>query len=137
MKKKYQVLIFFLFLVLIYSHTFQSVPIGDDYLRIFNLKGMFDQGLINVLTNIMPDRPILYLSIYVDYLISGFNPVIFKTSSFIIHFLTSISVYYLFVGINRQYKHLKDERMLQIAMVLFSVIAGNSFATMSIIQRGV
>ncbi|MBI3556985.1 MAG: hypothetical protein HY074_12035, partial [Deltaproteobacteria bacterium] len=92
-----QLSLFFAITAACYINAFHGAFIGDDIGRIARNEQYFQQGLFSTLADVLPDRPILSISLWVNYRLSGLNPFAFKLVNVALHALTG---FYLFKTIS-------------------------------------
>jgi hypothetical protein len=152
MKIGQQYLFPFLFLALFlglfsYRQAIKSDFIYDDNIRIaervvkdgvqsFEVLPEFHQGLGSVLTKILPDRPLLMVSIWLNYLVSGSDPAAYKLTNILLHILSATLLFLLLLRIGEEYS-VNSPAFAALLALLFLVHPLNSQAVSVVIQRGV
>ncbi|MEB3280158.1 MAG: hypothetical protein VKK42_14685 [Lyngbya sp.] len=87
-------MIFVILGVLIYSPTLNSFFLSDDFDRIYNIQ---QNGIFGVWTS-SPEiffRPIISITLFIDYLIGRLNPLTYHLTNVIFHAICSFLVYLL------------------------------------------
>lgn len=108
---------------------------GDDLLRIHGISSNIERGFSFYIANTMPERPVLLISIYLNYLLFGLNPISYKIVSILLHGLCGVLLYYLI-------KPILNKNKLNTAIgfcsaLLFICAPLNSQVIVVVIQRGV
>lgn len=111
--------------------------IGDDYVRIIHSEHYLNNGYISSLTNILPDRPLLMATIWLNYIFSGINPLSYKIVSIGIHIIVVILFFNILLHFEDQFFKKRRLNLIFCVSILFLVHPVNSQAVLSIIQRGV
>lgn len=122
--------------------------IFDDNVRIaevvFTPKGVhfeplpaFREGIGEVMRTVLPDRPLLMLTIWANYAIGGGEAIGYKLTNIALHFLTALLLFFFLLRYLR-YRGLQDQPLLAGALALcFAVHPLHNQAVTIVIQRGV
>jgi 4-amino-4-deoxy-L-arabinose transferase-like glycosyltransferase len=120
-----------------YSYILFTDFVGDDSIRITNIKSFMDLGWNSFMMASMPDRPVLSFSIFINYILFGISPFSFKLISLVIHILNTCLIFKISKRVFERAKVSIDEKYLVLGVLLFSLAPINYFAIHSVIQRGV
>src|SRR4051812_30673155 len=85
--------------LLAYANSFKMDFIGDDVARILFQKEVFSAGYLETLRDIIPDRPILMTSLWLNSAVLGFSPFSFKVVNLLLHFLCGCAVFILLLNL--------------------------------------
>jgi hypothetical protein len=124
----------FLLTLFTYYNAFHSGFIGDDYGGIVDRESFFKQGLFYTLQEVLPDRPFLMLTIWLNFKFFGIEPLSYKIVNIFLHATCGISFFYLMSDFLRQ--HLNGKLIAFLSVCLFIAHPINNQAVMSAIQRG-
>ena len=151
------VVLLFSLTIIIYFNAFQSGFIGDDFFHIVDHAHILQRGFSFVMQDILPDRPLMMATIWLNYKINGIDPFGFKVVNIFLHAICGITLYFFliyflniygttFFRIHNEKYQIKGFKLFTFnyfdlisisAAGLFIVHPINNQAVMSIIQRGV
>lgn len=125
--------------IIAYWHGLFGVFIGDDIIRIVDVAPILKDSYTKALSSILPDRPILMATIWLNYITSELNPFGYKVFSLIIHLMVGFILFKLLLLFEKEEGDNKNKNIISISLVvlLFLIHPINSQAVTSIIQRGV
>lgn len=98
MQNKFAFLLFFIISIFLYSSTFDSTWLMDDYSVIVNNSDI--RSVSNFITNTFPGRPLREISFLLDYKVFGLNPWGYHFQNIFWHSVCTWLVYLLALRIN-------------------------------------
>lgn len=111
--------------------------IGDDVTRIVEMERYLRQGYLESVTTILPDRPLLMATIYLNHLLGGLDPWGYKALSLMFHTGVGLVFFALLLVTQKRCCGVSNPLAPAITAALFLVHPLNSQALLSSIQRGV
>jgi hypothetical protein len=139
----------FLFVVgfISYLPAIASDFIFDDFLQIAQLSFFgnkfdpaprveFQQGLFHVLQTIIPDRPFLMITIWLNYLMSGGNPISYKITNIFLHCGNAVLLWAFLQKYARMLGREIPLLLISFLALVFLLHPLNNQAVTVVIQRG-
>lgn len=125
--------------LLVYHGAPASDFIGDDNFRILGSEPFFRRGLLATIRNVLPDRPLLMLTIHANWLLGGLDPFGYKLASVALHAAFGCLLFRTLLLLpDPSRRGASPDRLLAfLVALLFLVHPVNSQAVLSVIQRGV
>jgi hypothetical protein len=122
----------------IYWNSLHSEFLGDDYGRIStSAKQLFEQGLDVTLAELLPDRPFLTFTVWLNWKISGLDYFAFKATNIVLHGLCGFALFKLLTRLSRRHFYKSNEGLALVLGILFVVHPVATQSLNHIIQRGV
>ncbi len=129
-------LLIFIFGLVAYLPILSSDFLGDDLGRIYFNFHIYKQGFWAVLVDTVPERPVLFFTIWLEALLWGSSPMHFKLVNVLLHCATSIAFGFYASRILKGYVQSQSPFLL-LAAIIFAVHPLNFYAVDLIVQRGV
>jgi len=111
--------------------------IGDDVIRIVDMGPYLQQGFRESIATILPDRPLLVATIYLNHVLGGLDPWGYKALSLVFHIGVGLVFFALLLATQKRFFAVADPLAPAVTAALFLVHPLNSQALLSSIQRGV
>jgi|GEM_PF-749362 len=126
---------FLCFILVSFVTYWNALPmdfIGDDIGRIYYNQHFFQKGFFATLTHVLPDRPFLMATMWLNFKLGGITPLGFKVVNVFLHGLTGF-VLWMFI---RSVFEIQHRTAAFLTALLFIVHPIHNQAVNSIIQRG-
>jgi len=103
-------LIFILFGIMAYANIINSFFLSDEFVLIYNIS---KEGPFTVLAYSLQGffRPLISLSLFIDYKLGKLNPIGYHFTNIIIHSLNSFFVFLISMLLTNKIQFLKDKRL--------------------------
>lgn len=111
--------------------------IGDDNWRIAANDYLLRRGFLDSLAAILPDRPILMMTILLNHALGGLDPWGYKVFSLVLHIGVGLTFFVLLLRLQRRFFAATDPVAPALFAAVFLVHPLNTQAVLSSIQRGV
>lgn len=142
-----QLIFFQIFTFLIYYPGIFTQFFFDDTVRIvsvifkngipqFQLLEAYSQGLGQTLRKIMPERPVLMFTIWLNALLSGSSPIGYKITNIVLHGANGFLVFQMLRFLAKYFKQNTPIAVSLLLSLLFVAHPLNSQAVLMVIQRG-
>ena len=109
---------------------------GDDLGHIVYNQNSLSQGFKALMAGPLADRPLLMLFVWLNYLLGGMDPFVYRLSSVILHSFVCWVGFELFMQMTPTLSSIK-KGLVALVFVLFAVHPVNSQAVTTVIQSGV
>ncbi len=117
-------------------HGLDSQFIGDDS-RITSMEGFLRKGYQESLAVILPDRPLLVMTILLNYSLGGLDPWGYKALSLAFHIAVGLVFFIFLLTMQKRFSTSTHPLAPALTAAIFLVHPLNSQALLSSIQRGV
>jgi hypothetical protein len=125
------------FTFLVYLNSIHSDFIGDDIGRIVGSESYFKRGLVEVVSRVLPDRPVLGASLWLNYKVGGLDPLGYKLFGILLHALVGITLFFFIRELARTADQPVNPWICALLAMAFVAHPLNNQAVNSIAQRGV
>ena len=120
-----------------YWRAIGTAFIGDDVVRIVEMGPYLRQGFRESIATILPDRPLLVATIYLNHALGGLDPRGYKALSLAFHVGVGLAFFALLLATQKRFFAVSNPLAPAVTAALFLVHPLNSQALLSSIQRGV
>lgn len=111
--------------------------LGDDVTRILEQKEFFDQGLFETLANIVPDRPFMMFTIWVNYIFSGFTHTFgYKLVNILVQVGAGYALYLVLQMLGWLHFRKKEVLLPLLCGLIYMVHPFHNTSVIQVIQRG-
>jgi len=136
-KKSFPLFVIFLTVFFCYHGILNSEFIGDDWYRLNELRAYFNDGFLNVISNAMPDRPLLTALLFLNYSYGKMDPFSFKLTSLTLHSILCFLLFRFFVHFQKNYLGNIHHRLALLITLIFATHTVHTQALISSVQVSV